>query len=146
MLISAHRPLNLRRTRDAFTLLEVLVVVAIIVILAGAAGVGMFKYLEGAKVDTAKAQMTNFENAAKAYALRNNEQPPASLNELVTPSDGSKPYIDGGQNSLISPFGTPYQYDPSHQDSAGSPDPLVWCVLSDGTQIYSTKHKNGPNR
>lgn len=146
MLAPAYRPLARNRRRSAFTLLEVLVVVAIIVILAAAAGVGMFKYLEGAKVDTAKAQMTNFENAAKAYALRNNEVPPASLNELVTPSDGSKPYIDGGANSLISPFGTPYQYDPSHVDSANSPDPLVWCTLSDGTQIYSAKHKNGPNR
>ena len=131
--------------RRAFTLLEVLVVVAIIVILAGVAGVGMFKYLEGAKVDTAKAQMANFENAAKAYALRNNEVPPDTLSELVAPSNGGKPYVEGGVNSLTSPFGTPYQYNGSNLDNNGSPDPIVWCTLSDGSTIYSTKRKNMPS-
>lgn len=145
MLISANRSLA-RARREAFTLLEVLVVVAIIVILAGVAGVGIFKYYEGAQVDTAKAQMSSFENAARAYALRNNETPPDSLRELVVPAGGGKPYMEGGEASLISPFGSPYQYDPSNVDANGSPDPMVWCQLKDGTTIYSTKRKNGPNK
>ena len=49
--------------RAAFTLLEVLIVVAILVILASAASISLFRYLEDAKVGRAKTDMRVIEQA-----------------------------------------------------------------------------------
>ena len=141
MLVSANRSLA-RRTREGFTLLEILVVVAIIVILAGVAGVAMFRFIEDARVDTARTQMTNFENAAKQYMAKNEGVPPQTLNDLVAPADGSKPLIDGGPAVLTPPVpNTQYDYDPNNLDSYGSPDPIVSLKLPDGKVVYSTRRK-----
>ena len=140
MLVTSNRRLALH-TREGFTLLEVLVVVAIIVILAGVAGVSMFRYIEIAKIDTAKAQMGAFEQNCKTYMLRSDGIPPQQLSELVAPSDGSKPLMDGGTDALISPFGNAYDYDPSNVDQFNNPDPIVSLRLSDNTVIYSARRK-----
>ncbi len=141
MIVSANRILR-HRSREGFTLLEVLVVVAIIVILAGVAGVSMFRYIEIAKIDTAKAQMATFESACKHYMTRSDGNPPDTLQELVAPSDGSKPLVDGGLGALNSPFtGVQYGYDKTHVDNFGSPDPIVSLTLPDGQVIYSTRRK-----
>ncbi len=146
MLVSGHRTLA-RRSREGFTLLEVLVVVAIIVILAGVAGVAMFRYIEDARVDTARTQMTNFENAAKNYMAKNEGVPPQTLNDLVAPQDGSKPLLEGGIAVLTPPVpNTQYDYDPNNVDSFGSPDPLVSLKLPDGRVVYSTRRPRGPQQ
>ena len=53
-LLSARRETR-AAARAAFTLMEMLVVVAILVVLAGAGGVIYMRYLEDARRDTAKA-------------------------------------------------------------------------------------------
>jgi general secretion pathway protein G len=140
MLITNHRRLA-RRGREAFTLLEVLVVVAIIVILAGVATVSLFRYLEDARDQTAQAQMSTLEEGCKAYMIKNEGNPPQSLMELVQPTDGSKPLVEGGPNMLKSPHGIMYQYDPSHMDPYNSPDPMVSLPLPSGKILYSPKRQ-----
>jgi len=137
----ANRSLRrLGNRREAFTLLEVLVVVAILVILAGAASIYVFKYLEDAKLDTARNTMTQLEEACKSYMVKNGGgQPPDSLQELVIPSqEGAKPYVDGGLSSLKDPWGNNYGYIRDNVDAYGSPDPMVTCTYK-GTTVYSTK-------
>jgi hypothetical protein len=67
--------------------------------------------------------MTIFETACKNYTALHGGRPPDTLMELVAPSDGTKPMIEGGPNVLIGPFddGAQYQYDPNHKDSEARP-------------------------
>ena len=112
------RPQRRRSDRLGFTLMEVLVVVAILVILAGTASIFMFKYLDEAKTNRAQADIRTLSTACKAYKLKNGDFP-ESLNELWQPSDGStKPYVDS-QAALVDPWGKQYSYDPSGQNNSG---------------------------
>ncbi len=143
MLVSANRSV-VRRSREGFTLLEVLVVVAILVILASVAGVYAFKYLEDARIDSARSQMTIFENACKNHATKNEGVPPPTLEYLVAPQDGTKPLVDGGIGTLKCPVdGGVYNYDPANLDQYGSPDPMVTLTTPDNKTYYSTRRK-GP--
>ena len=128
----------LARRREGFTLLEILVVVAIIVILAGVATFAYTRYIDDAKVDTAKQSMKVLENAAKNYTLKNGQVPPPSLASLIQPPDGGRPFVEGGEAALIDPWGKPYQYDPSHSTNGIDPDPLVWTTNPSTNQpIYA---------
>ena len=142
MLLSAHRPLA--RRRGAFTLLEVLVVVAILVVLASVAGVYAFKYLEDSKIEAARSQMTIFENAAKNHAVQNEGVAPPTLEYLVAPTDGTKPRVDGGLMTIKCPVdGGTYNYNGANLDQHNSPDPMVTMTTSDGKTYYSTARR-GP--
>jgi general secretion pathway protein G len=94
---------RLASRRRAFTLLEVLVVVAILVILASVAGIYVFKQLDDAKESKAKLDMKTLETVFEAYTARNGGTPPQSLAELV-------PDLKQGQAALIDPWGNPYQF------------------------------------
>src|SRR3954453_22212587 len=86
-----HTPRAARRA--AFTLLEVLIVVAIIVVLAGVSSIYVFRYLEDAKEGRAKADVKTLEKAATSYELKIG-QLPNSLQALPQPPDGGKPYLE----------------------------------------------------
>lgn len=116
---------TLARRRSAFTLLEVLVVVAIIVILATVSTIYIFGYLDGANVDTAQQQMQVLEKACKSYMLKSNGVPPGSLQEIVVPQNGKNPLVDGGERALMDPWGQPYQYNRDAVDAYNNPDPRV---------------------
>jgi general secretion pathway protein G len=142
MIVSAPRRPAAQR-RAAFTLLEVLVVVAILVILAAVAGVYVFGYLEDAKIDTARSQCALFETQCKAYMAKNGGIPPQSLMELVQPSDGRQPLIEGGMAALNDPWQQGGQYQMEiHQDQYGNPDPVVYVISpKTGQPIYSSKRQ-----
>jgi general secretion pathway protein G len=100
---------------DGFTLVELLVVLAIIGLIAGIVAPQVLRYLDTAKVDTAKAQIKNFENALELYYLDTGHYPTTEqgLAALATrPSDGSPwngPYIKNG-GKFLDPWQNPYQY------------------------------------
>lgn len=76
MMLNTVRTVQRRASRRAaFTLLEVLVVVAILVILAGVASISIFRYMEDAKVGRAKADMQALEKAVKTYYTQNGVWP-----------------------------------------------------------------------
>jgi general secretion pathway protein G len=60
-----------RRTnaRAGVTLIEMLVVVTIISLIAGVVGISVLKYLDKAKVDSAKNQIAEFGTALQAYKI-----------------------------------------------------------------------------
>ena len=106
-----------RSRRHAFTLMEVLVVVAILVVLAGI-GVMVFRYLDESKEKIAMVGTKNLETAVTAYKLKHGNYP-ESLQELAVPSEGLPAYIDAGK--LMDPWNRPYAYDPSQMSPTGMP-------------------------
>lgn len=110
--------------RAGFTLMEVLVVVAILVVLAGTGGVIYIRYLDDAKKDQARIQVQTLTKAAETFQIRNGDYPP-SLALLAQPqADGSKPYLE--QTALIDPWGRPYEYAHPGQHHALTGKPDVW--------------------
>jgi general secretion pathway protein G len=98
-----------------FTLIELMVVLAIIGVLAALVVPNVLNRADDARVTAAKTDVGNLMNALKLYRLDNRSYPTAEqgLNALVVkPSAGPaplnwKPYIDKLPND---PWGRPYQY------------------------------------
>jgi general secretion pathway protein G len=130
------RPLNTTsqatRLHPAFTLVEVLVVMAILVIIAGAGTMAVFKYLDMAKRREADLKMGKIEQAAKTYYTQYNEMP--DLNALIgqTP-DGGTPLLEGGQDAILDPWKQPFQMS-QVQDQFGSQRIIVVSTGS-GSEI-----------
>ena len=73
-----------RRARTAgFTLVELMVVVAIIAILATTAGVYLFGALDDADQTKAMAEIQAMKSAITAYMLKNNRKLPNTLDEIA---------------------------------------------------------------
>lgn len=122
-----------RRANAGFTLVELMVVIAIIATLAAIVGVNVFKNIDESNVATAKAQIRNFKNALVSYKLKNKKFPQA-LDELASggflegkvPTDPwNNPYvysIDGSKYTIVSygadgrPGGTEYDSDISSEN------------------------------
>lgn len=98
----------------AFTLLELLVVVAIIGLLAGYVGPKYFGQLGKAEVKAARAQIDAMEKSLDQYRLDVGRYPSTEqgLNALVTqPAGATKwagPYLKKGVP--LDPWGKPYHY------------------------------------
>ena len=112
----SHRSHDSRRA--AFTLLEVLIVVAIIVVLAGAGTLTFLKFQEDANEDIAYTKIKNIEKAAMAVQIRSGS-PPQSLAEMLQSQDGGRPVIDDA-DAIKDPWGKEFQYDPSGKNNGGA--------------------------
>jgi general secretion pathway protein G len=105
---------NTHRQRG-FTLIELMVVLAIIGVLAALVVPNVLNRADDARVTAAKTDVGNLMNALKLYRLDNRNYPTAEqgLNALVVkPTTGPtplnwKPYIDKLSND---PWDRPYQY------------------------------------
>lgn len=101
---------------DGFTLVELLVVLAIIALIATLAAPQVLRYLGSARTNAAKAQIRNIESALELYYVDNAKYPTAEegLSALVTaPAGGDRwngPYLKG-TSGLRDPWGKPYSYE-----------------------------------
>jgi general secretion pathway protein G len=106
-----------------FTLLELLVVLAILGLLAAFAVPQVMNYLGGARSDAAKIQVSNLSTALDLYRLDAGRYPSTDegLDGLVTRPSGADrwngPYVKR-QESLIDPWGEPYLYRSPGQHGA----------------------------
>ena len=121
------------RQRGGFTLLEVLVVTAILVILAGLATFATVSYLETAHVKEAQLKMSNIEKACKAYQVINEGNWPSSLNDLISSAD-SRPLLEGGQAAITDPWGKQFQFSIG-QDNFGSTRVIVTTTDEKGNPL-----------
>lgn len=117
-----------RRRRNAFTLLEVLVVMAILVILAGVASIYVFRYYEDSKKDTARLNARNIKKAVDTFALKNDGNPPNQLADVAQ-------YMEGGAAALLDPWGKAYQFE--YQDINGTMVAVVFTTAPDGEACTS---------
>jgi general secretion pathway protein G len=94
------------RRRSAFTLLEVLVVVAIILVLASVATVAVLNVMRDSKGDTARIQAINLEKSVKMYMAKHTDAPPPqTLQEVIRFIDGA----DVDPTKLLDPWGQQFQ-------------------------------------
>jgi general secretion pathway protein G len=115
MLLRQPNIVRRHSQRAAFTLMEIIVVVAIILILAGA-GVFVFTgVLADQSVNRAKMDVRNIEAAIQTFFTTNHRYP-SSLDELVNRQpNGSAALLK--VEALTDPWGQPYHYDQGRLNS-----------------------------
>jgi general secretion pathway protein G len=99
--------------RAAFTLMEIIVVVAIILILAGA-GVFVFtSVLDDQHVNRAKLDVNSLQKAVEVWKVKYRDYP-QSLQVLAEPGPNGEAALVKDEG-LTDPWGQPYMYDPSQR-------------------------------
>jgi general secretion pathway protein G len=108
-------PRRVRNCREAgVTLIEMLVVVTIIGLIVGIVGIQVFRYLDRAKVSTAKTQIKTFEDQLQLYRTDVGSFPTTAqgLQALRTRPEGvdqwQGPYA--AHDIPLDPWGHPYGY------------------------------------
>jgi len=96
--------------RAGFTLIEILVAVAIIGILGTTAAIGIPRILENSKINAAKVGVDNLKAAVVAYNIEKGKYP-SDLKSLVEASGDDEPIVEGGEGALYDPWGTEYKYE-----------------------------------
>lgn len=114
---------NKENKRQGFSLLELLVVLALLGLLAGFAVPRVLQYLGSAKSETANSQIASLRSALDLYRLENGRYPTQAegLKALVEKPAGAVawngPYIDK-ETGILDPWGKAYVYRPSAQDGS----------------------------
>lgn len=117
-----------RQRRSAFTLMEMLVVVAIIVALAGIGGFFLLGALKESQESIAETQCRGaLTQACQQYYVKHNGEFPQSLVQLTQRDNIGGPYLESA-DALTDPWGHPYQYDASGPKNNGT-KPDIWTVV-----------------
>lgn len=98
---------TLKGAARGFTLLEIMVVIAIIGMLATAVSVSVMSYMKKAKVKTCKIQLNTVSQALNQYYLDQNDYP-SSLDDMAKGSDAIL-----RENQLKDPWGQNFEYNSS---------------------------------
>jgi general secretion pathway protein G len=129
-LITRRRP---SRRRSAFTLLEVLVVVAIIVAMAGVASIYVFKYLEDSNKDAARASCRTLATAVESFMVKND-------NEVPPDWEAVRPFLkETGGDPFRTSWGEPFSF--AVEPINGKPTVVVTVKAKDGEILSNLKNK-----
>lgn len=96
--------------KSGFTLVELLVVVAILGILGTIAIQNVTEHLKTANITAAQASVKSLSEAVTSYYIKNKKLP-NSLNQLVEGSDDDPPILEGGEGALIDPWDNEYTFE-----------------------------------
>jgi len=119
--VRADRAANRALSRAAFTLMEMMVVVAIIIILIGISAPLVINYWNNSKIDATRAKIQAIQNAAMTYQM-NNGTWPASVQELTVPDpQGRQPVLRPAD--VVDAWGQQIVIDASQNDGAR---PLIY--------------------
>lgn len=131
-----------RMTRGAFTLLEVLLVLAILVVLASLA-VGVFSGTrERANIDLTKTEIKAIEDAANIYKQHTGQWPP-TLDDLISNVSNVPNRADGSyikKSNMNDPWGNPYEI------VNNSPESEFFIIRSLGQPGKNAEINNAPQQ
>lgn len=132
------RRLRHRPDRAAFTLMELLLVMAILVILLGLVAPRFMNTQKKANVNAAKSQIGLFKSPLEMYALDMNSYPTTEQglealveepSDLENPEQWQGPYLDS--SIPTDPWSHDYQYEyPPSRKTTDFPD--IWSLGPDG--------------
>jgi general secretion pathway protein G len=106
-----------RAGRDAFTLVELILVMTILAILAGIVLPKITGRTEQARVTKAKQEIANFSTALGAYEVDTGSYPKGrnGLQALIQKPSGAQnwhgPYLENVSAAPLDPWGNPYIYE-----------------------------------
>jgi len=127
-----NRMKNRGRRRSGFTLLEVMIVVAIIVMLAAFAVPNLIGMQDKAKIDATKAQVRAFDQAVKTYKVKVGDFPGGEgLSALVSGPGGGQeawtPLMSNEDVNGVDQWGNKFQYSfPGSRNPYGASMPDIW--------------------
>jgi general secretion pathway protein G len=128
MRLRTPNPASRAAARAAFTLMEILVVLAIMLVLVGVATPLYLNYLAKARIDTARTEAANLAAQIKSFAISHEGQFPQENDWSALPLPPErKPPLD--------PWKRPYQWAKRQIDGVDGPidDPVVWSGGPDGS-------------
>jgi general secretion pathway protein G len=115
------------RVRGAFTLMELMVVIAIIVVLVGIGGFAYMKTLDDSKVQSAQLKAKgDLTTACKTYKTKVGEYPNQLTDLLQKTSEGFGPFLES-EEALLDPWERPYQYNAAGPRNNGM-QPDIWTT------------------
>ena len=98
--------------KKAFTIVELLVVVAILGILGTIGLQGVTKHIENTRKTAAKTAVDNIRGAVTAYMIGEKKSiPPSDLKVVIEPKGDEDPYLEGGEGALVDPWDNDYRIE-----------------------------------
>jgi prepilin-type N-terminal cleavage/methylation domain-containing protein len=102
----------IKSSRKGCTLVELLVVVAILGILGAIGLQGVTKHIENTRKTAAKQAVDNIRGAVPAYMIGEKKStPPSDLKVIIDQTGDEDPYLDGGEGALVDPWDGDYRIE-----------------------------------
>lgn len=128
-----------KQLRKGFTLIEILIAVAIVGLMLAVVGPAVYRRLAGATEDAAKSQINAFKNSIGMYYIDLKTYPNRLIELIKKPTDPNLAskwkggYLGEGEEEVpLDPWNNPYQY----KRTPGGPHPYELYSFGENGQVH----------